>query len=136
MIDRPEDGIRIEATEVVVDYGERFADQLRVLEQQVYEFRHRRGLKEGQEDVGVFAQHEDRRGGLVYTAGSAHAGHVAIEYPGRSVVIDFSQEEETLRITVDGQESSIDADAAGTSILADIQRRLTELEIDSLRLQE
>lgn len=132
----PDEEPIIKGVEVVIDYDEVFADRLLTIQQLVYEFRAARGVKDDQPDIGAFAQHQDTKGGLSYTARSAHAGHIAIEYMGRSVTLDFSKPDITLEIVVDGQRSSIDANAPGISILTDIQRRFADLEVAALRLED
>lgn len=131
MTDERNGDVHIEGVEVPVDHETMFANRLEVLQQMIYEFRFNRGLAEGSEDVGAFAQHI-RDGVVLHTVRSSHAGHLVVESHGRSVLIDFSQEEETLEITVDTQTSPLDADAAGIFILTDVQKKLVEADLDSL----
>ncbi len=126
-------GIRLEAIDVPMDYEAVFASQLKVIAQLIYEFRYFRGAKEGQEDVGVSAQHYSKDA-LDFTVRSSHANSLVVEYPERKVVIDFTNPEVILNMVVDKQESPIEADPAGTFILTDIQRKLVEIELDGLNL--
>jgi hypothetical protein len=132
MTEKHEDDITVEATEVVVDYDAMFASRLRTLEQMIYEFRYRRGLKEGHEDIGAFAQHSGENGNVDFTIRSSHAGHLVVESHGRTVLIDFSSEEEMLEVSADSRTSPIEADAAGVFVLTDIQKKLVDADIDSL----
>lgn len=131
MTDEREDNISVEAVEVVVDYDELFAERLKTLEQMIYEFRFRRGLKEGQESVAAFAQHL-AHGAVDFTVRSSREGHIIIESYGKTVMIDFSNPEETLEITADDTTSALEPDAAGIFILTDVQKKLVAVDIDSL----
>lgn len=125
-----DDDIRVEAIAIPVDYDQLFVDRLEVLEQQLYEFRHARGLSEGSEDVGAFAQYV-RDGATLFTVRSLHAGHLVIERHGSSVMIDFSNPEETLEITSGDHTSTIDADEAGLFVLGDVQSCLVKIDLDT-----